>query len=376
MDDWLDRAVKFIDWLALVLDRAADQLGFGAEYLVAVVIVIYLIVDLVRKVPSQRADRDRHEPAVANRQLDALHRRDELASNRAKAESDLAREAAVGDGQASRLVAAGFAFAGLAICAAAGYWMYTALQGAAESRPNAFLFGSLLALIGIALARAGAGGLLRSSASVKRNSGWLNDARWSADGTGPVASERLVSGLIGLTLFAAYLVPFHTLLAPPWTQFGFWLMLALLDLLLMVALVFYLRSLRAWMLGGRARLIWSNAPFRTGQAMRVRFETSKALAAEATVVLFCLRGSSGGQLLDEEPPPDAKEVYTDQCRFHLQRSVSGGCYADIHFQIPQEQPGSLRSGGRFVCWRLAVRAAVNGPDYEVSFALPLYSTEA
>jgi len=256
-----------------------------------------------------------------------------------------------------------------------------ALLGGRSAEPDerhvAYLAGSVVALLGFGFLRLGVAGWWtqrRAAARASREAEpWLRDRAWSRDGARPVEAERVAPNLVPLVLLVAWLVPFHTVWRVPLAWWGFWLALAVFDLLGLVML--YATLVRVWraLRAGRSRLRWQGVPVRPGGTFAARFETSRSLGeVEVSATLLCLRDRAENRRIGDEAAVDADEVWADTRSFRLHARPEGGSWAQLSFPVPADARGTRSHAWRPVRWVVRVRVPTAGPDFETTFPVPVY----
>lgn len=268
---------------------------------------------------------------------------------------------------------------GIFVCALAlGILFGLAPLREGDERRALYLAGAVVLLIGSGFLRIGLEARVAARAKRRREAGalepWLRDREWSRDGTGPIASERLSSQILGFLFLAGVAFPFHSIWAVPFDWWGFWLVVGILDLLALVGLVVVLRTLWMRLRGGSPRLRWHGVPVAPGGTLTARFETTKTLAAggAATLVLRCLREKTGGVATSGDASPDAVEIGTTTVTAPVRSRPEGGTSVDVTIRVPADARGTNGRLARPIRWQLEVRIPTPGPDYVATFPIPIY----
>lgn len=180
--------------------------------------------------------------------------------------------------------------------------------------------------------------------------------------------------LLPLALWIGFLLPFHTVWALPWSYWGVWIVLGIFDALAVAMIVGVL--LNAWraLRSGRCRLRWEGAPVRPGATFNARFETSRAIGADATLeaTLRCLRDRAENRVIGDEPAADAEEVWAEKRSFRVHDRPEGGSWAQLSFLVPAKARGTDSYAVRPVRWVVVVSVAGVGPDLRATFPVPIY----
>lgn len=273
-----------------------------------------------------------------------------------------------------------FAIAGLIALAVAGLvvLLSTLRPGTPDERHGIYHFAGLFALFGYLFVKLGVKGewIARRARARRQTTGerWLADRAWRRDGTGPIKAERVAPNLLALVLWIAFLTPFHTVWALPWSYWGVWIVLGIFDLIGIAILVAVVR--RAWwrLRAGRCFLRWQGVPVRPGATFVARFESARALAGGAPLeaTLRCLRDRSENRVIGDEPAADADEVYAERKSFALHDRPEGGSWAQVSFAVPASARGTDSYAARPVRWVVVVSLPGVGPDFRTTFPVPIY----
>lgn len=243
-----------------------------------------------------------------------------------------------------------------------GVWHFAALF---------FLFGWLFFRIGLAGEREARRARRRRDANSER---WLKDRAWDREGAGHVRAERVWPNLLPLALWIGFLLPFHTVWALPWSYWGVWIVLGIFDALAVAMIVGVLRNGWRALRSGRCRLRWEGAPVRPGATFNARFETSRAIGADAKLeaTLRCLRDRAENRVIGEEPAADAEEVWAEKRTFRVHDRPEGGSWAQLSFLVPAKARGTDSYAARPVRWVVVVSVEGAGPDLRATFPVPIY----
>lgn len=268
---------------------------------------------------------------------------------------------------------------GIFVCALAlGLLFGLAPLRAGDEQRALYLAGAVVLLIGSGFLRIGLEARAAAHAKRRREEGalepWLRDREWSREGTGPIASERLSSQILGFLFLAGVAFPFHSIWAVPFDWWGFWLVVGILDLLALIGLVVVLRTLWMRSRGGSPRLLWHGVPVAPGATLTARFETTKTLAASgaATLALRCLREKASGVATSGDASPDAVEIGTTTVTAPVRSRPEGGTTVDVTIRVPADARGTNGRLTRPIRWQLEVRIPTPGPDYVATFPIPIY----
>lgn len=234
-----------------------------------------------------------------------------------------------------------------------------------------FLFGWLFFRIGLAGEREARRARRRRDANTER---WLKDRAWDRTGTGPVRTARVWPNVVSLVLWVAFLLPFHTVWALPWSYWGVWIVLGVFDALAAAMLYGVLRNAWHALRTGRCRLRWEGVPVRPGATFAARFETSRALGDGATLeaTLRCLRDRAENRVIGEEPAADAEEAWAESRSFRVHDRPEGGSWAQLSFVVPADARGTDSYAARPVRWVVVVSLPMAGPDFTTTFPVPIY----
>jgi len=184
----------------------------------------------------------------------------------------------------------------------------------------------------------------------------------------------VLPNLLALVLWVAFLTPFHTVWRLPFSWWGVWIVLAILDVIGVAILVATARRIWRRLRAGRSFLRWQGVPVRPSGTFSARFETARSLAGGAPLAatLRCLRDRSENPVIGDEPAADAEEIYADKKAFPLHDRPEGGSWAQLTFAVPAKARGTSSYASRPVRWVVTVGLPTAGPDFRTTFPVPIY----
>ncbi|MGH7806343.1 MAG: hypothetical protein ACREQJ_18485, partial [Candidatus Binatia bacterium] len=178
-----------------------------------------------------------------------------------------------------------------------------------------------------------------------------------------------------IVFIGALVLPFHTIWAVDWSWWGFWVVIGILDLLLLLVVVVALRSLWFRIVGGAAKLRWDSAPVAPGETFRGRVEVARIAPtdAPARVTLRCMRDGSHGGSTTDDPSPDASNVWSEEKKLPVRPLPGGGAAVEVSFAILPDAHGTDVRRVLPIRWQLVVSIPTAGPDFETIFPVPIYA---
>lgn len=281
-----------------------------------------------------------------------------------------------------------FLVGGSAIAAGAGLvvaW-YTGFVGRSREVPDWLLgwVGLLFAGAGLYLVAQARVDLLWRRRPASRLAAWKRDHPWPLRFVTDDGARAVKQQIAGVVLMGALLVPLHFAFVAA-TGIGsvsavfrraLWLpvvVLVLFDVLWVAAAVSLGRRLAQLARFARSRLVFeSGPPFLTGRDMVCRLDLprSTAGARDCHATLRCVqerirevRGSRHHEAL---------LLFEDTQRIDL----DSGARARVRFTIPPDAPPTDFAGVAFCYWELIARAVLAGVDFEATFLVPVYATDA